>query len=106
MRDFLHFAKSFGRTFWLARGVLLTILLLLLICSIITFRVEDISFWDSVYLSLITGLTIGYGDITPVTFIGQLMSICEGFIGLVFIGLNVAIATLALKRTADTHRTK
>lgn len=63
--------------------------------------IEQIPFSDAIYFAFVTGLTIGYGDIFPVTLLGRLISICVGFIGILFTGLYIAIATRAL---ADTHR--
>ncbi|NGX61708.1 MAG: hypothetical protein K940chlam9_01197 [Chlamydiae bacterium] len=48
-------------------------------------------------MSLITALTIGYGDVIPHTPMGKIISIIVGFTGLVFVGLSVAIAARGFK---------
>ncbi len=35
---------------------------------------EDRSWWDSVYFSVVTALTIGYGDICPITTGGRIVA--------------------------------
>ena len=64
-------------------------------------RVEDIPLGDAIYFAFITGLSIGYGDISPATAGGQLISILIGLFGMLFVGITVAIATRAL---ADVTR--
>jgi hypothetical protein len=49
--------------------------------------------------TLLTALTIGYGDITPKTTIGHILSVLIGLIGMIFVGLIVAIASRALTET-------
>ena len=75
----------------------------LLVCAVIIGRVEDMPFGDAIYLTLITGLTIGYGDITPATAAGRVLSVITGMIGVIYVGLVVAIATRALALTAEEH---
>lgn len=58
------------------------------------------------YLSFITAFTIGYGDITPVTIIGRVLSVIIGLIGIIFTGLVVAIATRALVSTIQEEKKK
>jgi len=83
------------------RGVILMLAMALLFCTVMIARVEDTPFGDALYFTLITGLTIGYGDITPTTAAGRFVSILAGVIGVIFVGLVVAIATRALKLTAQ-----
>ncbi|MCH9608904.1 MAG: hypothetical protein S4CHLAM45_05780 [Chlamydiales bacterium] len=101
MRDFKYFVIGFAKAFWIVRGVMLTLLLILLICSVIIYPFEAMSYFETLYMCLITALTIGYGDLTPQSMIGKIFSIGIGFIGLVFVGLVVAIATAALRETTE-----
>ena len=66
--------------------------------------VEGISIGNSMYLSFITAFTIGYGDITPVTIIGRVLSVIIGLIGIIFTGLVIAIATRALVSTIEEEK--
>ena len=66
--------------------------------------VEGISIENSMYLSFITAFTIGYGDITPVTIIGRVLSVIIGIIGIIFTGLVIAIATRALASTIEEEK--
>lgn len=45
---------------------------------------------DKIYFSFITLLTIGYGDIVPVSHLAKLTSIVEGFFGQIFIVVLIA----------------
>ncbi len=68
--------------------------------------IEGISIENSMYLSFITAFTIGYGDITPVTIIGRVLSVIIGLIGIIFTGLVIAIATRALVSTIQEEKKK
>lgn len=60
---------------------------------------EKLEVGHGIYFAFITGLTIGYGDIVPETLWGRVVSIIIGMIGMIFIGVSVAIATQALAAT-------
>lgn len=49
--------------------------------------------WDHIYFSGITFLTIGYGDLAPVGLPARLLAMVEGAAGILFIGMLVASAT-------------
>ena len=65
---------------------------------------EAIPLGTALYFAFVTGLTIGYGDIVPVSAAGRIVSIVLGFVGILFTGLVVAVAVRALQQTwADLH---
>lgn len=71
--------------------ILFGILLTLLLSSVIFYvSVEGWSIVDSLYFSVMTISTIGYGDLTPTTDISKLFTIVFALLG---IGVFVAIVT-------------
>lgn len=66
MHDFVIFVRHFSQKLFFVRGVLLTLLLLMLTFAFITAQVDSIPFADALYLVFITALTVGFGDLTPV----------------------------------------
>ncbi len=62
---------------------------------------EKISFADALYFTFVTGLTIGYGDISPATLAGRIVAIMTGILGILITGLVVAIAVYALRKTME-----
>jgi len=101
VREFLIFCRYSLRMMRHVRGVIFVLAVALLSCTVMISRIEDVPFGDALYFTLITGLTIGYGDIAPVTAVGRGLSVLAGVIGVVFVGLVVAIATRALHLTAQ-----
>ena len=104
IRDFVHFLRHFRETFRYVRAVLLVLLLLLSICAIVFVLSEGLPLGEAIYLTLITAFTVGYGDIVPVTTVGRITSIFAGFLGMVIMGLNVAIAAHALSQSYKDKR--
>ena len=98
------FVRHFISYFWTVRHVMLSLLVLVILDAIVIALVEGISIGNSMYLSFITAFTIGYGDITPVTIIGRVLSVIIGIIGIVFTGLVIAIATRALASTIEEEK--
>ena len=96
MSDFLLFLKNFWAIAHFLRGILLCICILMILLAIILTYVEPMSFGDAIYFTLITGLTVGYGDVTPVTAIGKTISVFTALVGVIATGIYVAIATRAV----------
>ncbi|MGB5832863.1 MAG: potassium channel family protein, partial [Thiohalocapsa sp.] len=65
---------------------------------------EDWTLGDAAYFTLITGLTVGYGDMTPVTTLGRIASIASAIVGIVATGLYVAIASKAVATAIHGQR--
>ncbi len=101
---FRIFLRFFLKYIWLVRHVILSLLALVIIGALIMASAENISIENSLYLSFITAFTIGYGDIAPVNFVGRVLSIVIGLVGIIFTGLVVAISTRALMSTIEEEK--
>ena len=87
------------------RELMLSLIGLIVIGGVLISQLEDIRIGDAIYFAFITALSIGYGDITPTTFLGKVVSVGIGFIGMLFVGLTVAVATRAMADTAQDGET-
>jgi uncharacterized membrane protein len=103
--------KSFHRLFFHALMKIKDIFFMLLGWLVVNAAAityfEKIPFADALYFSFVTGLTIGYGDISPVTHVGRVFAVLTGFVGILMTGLIAAVAVYALretmKRPTDGH---
>ena len=97
---FADFVTSFARLALHIRELVASLLLLMLLGGYAISKIEDITLSDAIYFAFITGLSIGYGDIHPQTTTGKIVSVAIGLVGMLFVGVTVAIATRALADTA------
>jgi hypothetical protein len=106
--DFLDFLRHVLGLLHFVRGVLGGLLVVLVLCAIILLVAEDLAPGEVFYLTAITGLTVGYGDIAPKTILGRIAAIMIGFVGVIYVGIVVAVATRALAQSVEekTHRQK
>jgi len=51
---------------------------------------------DALYFTFVTGLTIGYGDLTPRHLVSRFLALLIGFSGIVLTGLVAAVSVKAL----------
>ncbi len=65
-------------------------------------RVEGLDIGRSLYFAAITGFTVGYGDIVPETTAGRAIAVSMSLLGVVFVGLVVAVATAALQKVVTS----
>lgn len=94
---FRQFAAGFWRALAAVSRVLLAIFVLHALLAWIFARVEGLDIGRSLYFAAITGFTVGYGDITPATTAGRAIAVGLSLIGVVFVGIIVAIANTALQ---------
>ena len=89
----------------MSKLVLLLVLLavLLLLGAFVLTLVEPLEFGESLYFTLITALTVGYGDIAPTTTVGRITSVLISLVGLINTGLIVGVATYAVGKAAKHH---
>lgn len=101
--SFLTFTTHFFHYCHVLRSLLGIQLVIVMLGGIGFARCEGIPTLQGIYFSLITATTVGYGDITPKTGVGQCISVFLAFIGTIFFGLMVAVATQAFKVTIDEY---
>jgi hypothetical protein len=63
-------------------------------------RIEGWRIDDALYFTFVTGLTIGYGDLTPRHIVSRFLAVMIGFAGIVLTGLVAAVSVEALRATA------
>ncbi|TWT79448.1 pH-gated potassium channel KcsA [Planctomycetes bacterium CA13] len=103
LKNFVIFSRYLFRYTVYVREVLFGLLLIIMLCGIAISYIERMDLGEAIYFAFVTGLSVGYGDIVPVTLGGRILSVLVGLIGVVFTGLVVAIATRALA-DATAHR--
>lgn len=104
MREFFYFMRQLLYMLHFVRGVLIALVATVFLCAMMLMLAEGLPFGESLYATAITALTIGYGDITPKTAAGRVISVAIGFFGVLFTGLMVAVATRALASAVEHER--
>ena len=106
-RIYRRFTYSFFHALWKIQGIFYGLIALLTVNAAAIAHFEKITFADALYFTCVTGLTIGYGDIAPVTLGGRLIAIVTGLVGILITGLIAAVAVYALREAiaspADSH---
>jgi hypothetical protein len=90
---FLALVRQFRVVWPILSGVLVVMAGLGLVIG----RIEDWRITDALYFTFVTGLTIGYGDLTPKHFSARLLALIIGFAGIVLTGLVAAVSVQALR---------
>ncbi|MBI1257739.1 MAG: two pore domain potassium channel family protein [Chloroflexi bacterium] len=98
---------SFIRTIWSllrdpeTRGVIFLVIIVLISGMVFYHAVEGWTWLDSLYFSVITLTTVGYGDLTPKTDAGKMFTMIYIFIGL---GILAGFITLLAQRQQERGR--
>lgn len=112
-----RYSKSFSRianVLRKQRSALLAVCTLavgyILISALIVFNVEPESFatfFDAVYWATISLTTVGYGDIYPVTMVGQIVTMVSSVLGIAIVALPAGIITAGyMEELHEKHEEK
>jgi Ion channel len=99
----IAFILYFLHGLYLVGPLLILMLAMILGLGQIAGRIENWSRFDALYWSLITAMTVGYGDIKPVKNSSKSLSLVIGFIGLVLTGITVTVAIQAGTKAFDEY---
>jgi voltage-gated potassium channel len=104
MQDFLLFVNNMRFIVYFARYILLMLGFIWIMLTVVFAWAEDQTLGNAIYFALITGLTVGYGDITPVTPMGKAVSAAIAVVGIITAGIYIGIATRAVAMSVRGHR--
>ena len=76
--------------------ILSGLLVLMIALGVIAGLREGWSLQESIYFAFVSGMTIGYGDFAPKTFIGRALAVGIGGCGILMTALIAAVAVKAL----------
>ncbi len=97
------FFSALVQQFRVVWPILSGVLLVMVGCGLIIGQIEDWRLLDALYFTFVTGLTIGYGDLTPEHHSSRVLAILIGFAGIVLTGLVAAMSVQALRATDEDH---
>ena len=96
-----EFFSVFGRVLWRTKAIYGVLFILICLGGFIVGRVENLGWGDGFYFAMVTGLTIGYGDIVLHSPVGRLVAILIGLVGILFSGLLVAVLVYAIRESFE-----
>lgn len=89
--------------------VIMVVIAYIFVCALIVYNVEPrtfTNFFNALYWATISLATVGYGDITPVTAIGRLMTMISSILGVAVIALPSGIITAGFMEELEKSRKK
>ncbi len=76
--------------------VVVCLFLLIFIAGILISRFDKMSLEDAIYCAFSTAFKAGFGNLSPKSRGGKIIAICIAFLGIVLVGVFVAIAVKSL----------
>ncbi len=76
--------------------ILSGIVSVMILSGLVIWHIEGWRIDEALYFTFVTGLTIGYGDLTPKHVSSRILSLVIGFAGIVLTGIVAAVTVKAL----------
>lgn len=92
----LHFLAAHVRLVYELGGVFLGFGIIIVIAAFLMAYFDELSFEDAIYFSLITALTVGFGDLSPRSRGARIVSVVLSAMGVLFMGIMVGIVVHSL----------
>lgn len=99
-----EFIPVFLRLLYFVAPLVGFLMLMICVLALSIGKREGWSRTDSIYYGFITAMTIGYGDFRPALTRNKMLSIVIGFLGLLMVGIFVALAVQAVSVVHDSGR--
>ena len=77
--------------------VIVFLFLLIFIAGILISRFDKMSIEDAIYCAFSTAFKAGFGNLSPKSRGGKIIAICIAFLGIILVGIFVAIAVKSLE---------
>jgi len=77
--------------------VIVALFLLILLGGILISRFDKMSLEEAIYCAFSTAFKAGFGNLTPKSRGGKIIAICIAFLGIILMGVFVAIAVKSLE---------
>lgn len=77
-------------------GVLAFITVVIVVSGVMIARFDRVSLEEAIYFAFITAFTVGFGDVAPRSRGARVVSVLLAFMGLILVGVFVAVAVHAL----------
>jgi voltage-gated potassium channel len=87
----LDFIRLFLIDLFYAGPLLLLLVALIALMGYFIGRIEGWSRSDAMYHAFINATTVGYGDLHPTKGLSKILAIMNAFVGILFVGIVVAI---------------
>ncbi len=92
MQFTITFLELFFWSIYLTLPILLFLSLIIVVLGQVVGYMEHWSKFDSLYWSLITATTVGYGDFRPIKKVSKLISTIIAIVGMILTGIIIAVA--------------
>ncbi|NRA41231.1 MAG: two pore domain potassium channel family protein [Pseudomonadales bacterium] len=99
----LDFSRTFFQVMLLISPILISLSSLIIGLGQVVGKIERWDRLDSLYWSLITATTVGYGDIRPKQHLSRVIAIAIAIMGVIFTGILVSIAIEATRHSVAIH---
>ena len=77
-------------------GLLVIVAVIIVVAAVVIARSDRVPLEEAMYLAFITAFTVGFGDITPRSRGARVMCVILAFVGVIVVGILVAVAVHAL----------
>jgi voltage-gated potassium channel len=99
-----HFFAAHLGLLWELSGALAAFGVVIVVAGVLVSRFDKLPLGDAIYFAFITAFTVGFGDVTPKSHAARVVTIVLSFMGLLLVGVVVAVAVHSLDLALQASR--